>query len=200
MLVTGAGLAAYGYLVTALTRAVVAVQDGLQRRVGWSLGVTATVLGIVIVVAAALLRPARGGNAGAPSPHRLVDRRTRAPGCRHRVPASGRGCPGGLVVMMPGGVLCFTSALGAPALDGDAAAGRLGVAPARTRCRDGDRHGLHRRAARWPSRSRHRGHGRHRGAPVRSGDVSSTARSVLVIGAHGRQHAATPKAEPTTMA
>ena len=57
-------MAVYGYLVTALTDLgngpLFAVQDGLQRRLGWSLGVTATVLGLGMACTGALL----GGRVG----------------------------------------------------------------------------------------------------------------------------------------
>ena len=141
LLVTGAGLAAYGYLVTALTDLgngpLFAVQDGLQRRLGWSMGVTATVLGLVIVVVAALLRaPLGAGTFALPAltgwwidalEHHVVT--------VHGLPGRWLLFLGGTAVMMLGGVLCFTSALGVSALDGVmlGLAGRLGVAPARTR-------------------------------------------------------------------
>lgn len=124
LFVVGSAVSAYGYLVTAATQLgngpLFAVQDGLHRRTGWSLAVSAVVVGLAVVGLAATLRAPLGpGTLALPVltgwwiglfEHHVVE----APGLVGRWSLF----VGGTAVMMLGGVVAFTAALGASALDG----------------------------------------------------------------------------------
>jgi uncharacterized membrane protein YczE len=124
LVIVGTALSAYGYLLTTTVGLgngpLFAVQDGIHRHLGWSLGTTSIVVGLAIALLAAALRSPLGvGTVLIPvlagwwielfEPHLPAV---------HGVTARWLLFVGGTAVMMLGGAMGVAAAIGVSALDG----------------------------------------------------------------------------------
>lgn len=137
----GTGVAAYGYLLTVSADLgngpLFAIQDGLCRQLGLSLGVSATLVGLAVVAIAAALRAPLGPATLVMPVLNGVWIAALEPFVLRAEGSGGRWIAfvGGTAVMMLGAVIAVRAALGASALDGVmlGLARRVGTSPARAR-------------------------------------------------------------------